>query len=163
MLNDIQEHRKSPNFPMLGKKAKIIHHSLLFTENPELRFNPRLKKSTHKLKNVESPEENLVQSKDLPSIPVYMSKLLARTPSPLKSTRCAFNKTKKNMFMPFKFSSPAEVALENTRKTNILMTKVLCSTLKIEKINQRSESPVDKVKLTQFNLRLSKLITRLDN
>lgn len=150
-------------FPKLAIKKKVIHKSLIVCDSLDNRANPRHKKSLKTLYKSSDPQSTIVQSKDLPNFPFYMSKLLARTPSPLKSTHCTFNKAKQSLFMPFKFSSPAEVALENSKKTNMLVTKVLCSTLKIEKINKRVESPIDKVKFNQFNIRLTKLIKRLNN
>lgn len=162
----------SPN-TLLEKpyRTKSIHESLLIGGKTKEFYIPRVKrnfrKPDKKIRTEPKFIEDVLLPKEVPILPAYMPKLLNRTPSPIKSTRSTFSKNKTNLFMPQLNSSPAELMLEKQKKINLLMTKVLNGSLKIEKIHSspwpKPDHKVDKVKLTQYNIKLSKLIKRLNN
>ena len=152
-------------------RVKSIHQSLLIGEKYKEFYRPRvkriLKKTEKKIRGESKNVEDVLFPKDVPSLPVYMPKLLNRTPSPIKSTRSTFSKNKMNLLMPQLNSSPAELMLEKQKKINLLMTKVLNGSLKIEKIQSspcpKPDPQLDKLKLTQYTIKLSKLIKRFNN
>lgn len=152
----------------LGRKS--IHLSLVIGEKGKEIYRTRVQKIFNKtVKKKDCPKfiEDVLKPKEVPIIPAYMPKLLAKTPSPLKSARTNFTKNKINLFMPQFNSSPAELVLEKRKKNNLLMTKVLNNSIKIEKIQSlplsKPENHQDKLKLTQYKIKLTKLIKRLKN
>lgn len=151
-------------------RHKSIHISLVIGEKGKEFYRTRVKKTFNKtVKKKDSPKfiEDVLKPKEVPIIPAYMPKLLARTPSPIKSTRTTFTKNKLNLFMPQFTSSPAELMLERRKKNNILITKVLNNSIKIEKIHSLPPTKPaihqDKSKLTQYKIKLNNLIKRLNN
>jgi hypothetical protein len=97
--------------------------------------------------------KGIVLSTDFPRVPLYMPKMLTRTPSPLRKTRSKFSKLQQFRNQTVESTIPADVAMKASQKFKQAITNSLNKSINIAKVSvQQHKSP--KIKGNEFHIKL---------